>query len=336
MDMTEGNGTPSSNIRLDSGHEEVFGRLLSRQKVPPSDHQRLAELEELHLAHPDIHSKDHPVALSPLEAFDALIARTRQQVLESFDQFEESWGPMHRMADAWAKERHGGSRGGVRILATADDANAALVESLSRATTTLHTAQPTQRRPDALLASMERDGEAVQGGLHMRTIYTTSSRRRDHVIQWVNYMTRLGVEVRTCPMQFRRIIIIEDVAAYIAAEREAPDSAGPVPSAIEVTDPELMSWIKMIYDDYWDLSQPWRPGAPQQGEESDTLTTPRQRALLRMMGTGRSTSQILRALDFSERALSLEKKNLREAFGVQSDFELALAWRDSPEYNLPG
>lgn len=319
---------------LDLGHSEMelYDRILRREPLRPEDGPLLQRLRDKFLVEDDPHSPTHPIPLDPRDAVRQLAFRSYDQMIERLHYMKKRAPHFWELANHYthARGEEGGS-GGLRILHGREDANAAIGAAFSRAKTALYTAQPTARNPDDLERSIERDGALIERGVRLYTIYPASARTREPEGRWVEHMTKLGAEVRTCPVPFPRIIHLEDVAAFVEGPRLSGED---IPPAIEVGHPSLLGWIHLVYQHYWDLSQPWTGGRPHHSTGC-VLTTARQRAILRLLGNGVSRAKIIKDLDVKERTLRNELAKLRKTFGVETDFELALRWRESDEYDMP-
>ncbi|MFI0265622.1 LuxR C-terminal-related transcriptional regulator [Streptomyces luteogriseus] len=329
-----------SRVRVESARhplteedERVYWRLAAREHARPDDEPHLERLAAHHLIEPDPHSPQTPLTLDPRLAERQKLDEVTERIMSELVDLRRAAKSYERLEDAYTQQQW--SEGGVRLLDTPELANASIGRAMSRLTSNLYTAQPTQRSAKILEASRERDGKLLQQGINMFTIYPQSARIRDPETQWAEEMSALGAEIRTSPLPFPRIILIDGVAAFLEEppkDGTAPNATGP---AIEVTHPSLVTWVRSIFMFWWQMSQPWRGERLREARTEDTLTTPRERVILRLLEDEQPRSKIARDLDVSQRTISNELQSLRAKFGVDTDFALAMRWREHSEYNIP-
>jgi DNA-binding CsgD family transcriptional regulator len=312
---------------------DVYRRAAVREHMRPDDEPALDRLRTHHLIEDDPHSPSVPIVLDPRTARRQAVEEAHDRISDMLRELREQALIYDGLTDVYAQQRP--TDGGVRLLDDPNLANAAIGQSMSRLSTALYTAQPVQRTPQVLAASMQRDGDLLRRGIRMYTIYPTSARSRPLESQWAEEMSALGAEIRTSPIPFPRIIVVDGVAAYVEEPKadEASDGQGPG-AAIEITHPPLMAWVRSIYMHYWQLSQPWQGGRARKADGA-TLTTHRERAILRLLENELPRQRIARQLFVAERTIRTDLAALREKFGVETDFALALRWRAHPEYDLP-
>jgi DNA-binding CsgD family transcriptional regulator len=295
------------------------------------DLARVERMRQMRLMEWDPHNPGQPIALDPrdairhvaLEAYDKII--NRLQYMSYWATSFHELARMHSMARA-------STQSGVRVIPDRELVNAAIGDARTKVTTALYTAQPGTRPEEVLETSKRHDGELLARGVQLYTIYPDSARARDPESRWAEHMTSLGAQVRTCPVPFPRILYLEGIAAYISDV--SPEADPDNPAAIEITNPAMLAWVHMIYRQYWDLSRSWTGGGPR-AHSNGHLTTPRDRTTLRLLGNGASRTRIQKELNLSERGLRDVLSRLRKIFDAESDFELALKWRDSEDYHLP-
>jgi DNA-binding CsgD family transcriptional regulator len=322
---------------LQAADEEVYARLTRREHVRPEDADSIERLREHHLVEHDPHSPETPLTLDPCAAKNQTVTEVHDRIIEDLSTLRDLTATYQRLAAAYSQASAAGGVGGVRLLDRPELANAAIGQSMSRPHTAIYTAQPTQRSPEVLEKSRARDGAILRRGIRMYTIYPQSARTREPEIQWAEEMASLGAEIRTSALPFHRIILIDGVAAYV----EEPPSDGlayydtGVRPAIEITHPSAVIWVKSLFMLWWKLAQPWTSARTREQGTGGTLTTARERAILRMLESDATRTAIARDLDVSERTITNTLKTLREKFGVDSEFALATRWRVHPEYNLP-
>jgi hypothetical protein len=183
-----------SRVRVESARhpltqedERVYWRLAAREHARPDDEPHLERLAAHHLIEPDPHSPHTPLTLDPRLAERQTLREATDRIMSELVDLRRAAKAYERLEDAYAQQAW--SEGGVRLLDTPELANASIGRAMSKLTSTLYTAQPTQRSAKILEASRERDGKLLQQGIRMFTIYPQSARIREPETQWAEEMS---------------------------------------------------------------------------------------------------------------------------------------------------
>ncbi|WP_203337548.1 LuxR family transcriptional regulator [Nocardioides limicola] len=183
---------------------------------------------------------------------------------------------------------------------------------VAEASTELLTAQPQAgREPKHLKAAAKRDGEAIQRGVTMRTLYQHAARHHQSTVEHVNTVTRLGAQVRTLDEFFDRIIIIDRRIAIVPAlDRN---------NAMVVREPSLVSYFVSMFDRSWARGRPFLgdddPTRPSIADEQREMT-------IRMLRAGHSDSTSAKRMGVSVRTYAGYVADLKAEHGTETRFQL--------------
>jgi hypothetical protein len=178
---------------------------------------------------------------------------------------------------------------------------------------TLH---PEASRPAAILESViGRDLDALRRGVEMRTLYLTPVRRQSAVQQYVDIVTSAGTQVRTLPDLPGRQLIIDDTAVV--------PYQGDVNSAVFVQDPSIVDVLVGLFEVLWKQAEDFQSRASDDEQSGATVL-----AVMRMLVDGKSTRQIARDLELSERMVTRLRAVVNERHGTDSAVRLGWLLRE--------
>lgn len=188
-----------------------------------------------------------------------------------------------------------------------------LVDVVAGAQSELLTAQPQAGRSKALLQeAAERDTEALQRGVSMRTIYQHAARRSRATRTYVREVTEHGAEVRTLDEFFNRLIVVDREVALIP-------SGDDLNTALAIRDTALVAYLVDIFERFWDRGRPF------DSRESSTIRSiaEEQRAMaIRMLIEGHSDATCAKRLGVSPRTYAGYVADLKTEYESQTRFQL--------------
>ncbi|MGW4223440.1 hypothetical protein ACWEG1_08235 [Streptomyces bauhiniae] len=232
---------------------------------------------------------------------------------------QADWAPPKR-PDAAGTRPDTGETGSVnsafRYLNGLPDINRAIQNELAGAREEILTAQPDGSRPPSVLrdalASVRRQ---LAAGVAMRTLYQHSTRFDEPTKQYVKVVTEFGVQVRTLPEFFERLIIIDRSAAFIPGSRDRQ-------TAVLVREPAVVGFLTDVFTRQWDRAEPF-PFVPVRAAEAAGEVIPDMRESIRkLLIEGRSDKEIARRLGLSLRSLQSHVARLKEDYGAQHRLQL--------------
>ncbi|MES4890672.1 hypothetical protein [Streptomyces sp. NPDC096012] len=203
-----------------------------------------------------------------------------------------------------------------RYLHGLPDINRAIQNELDGARSEILTAQPDGSRPHAVLrdalAAVRRQ---LAAGVAMRTLYQHSTRFDEPTKQYVKAVTEFGVQVRTLPEFFERLIIIDRSVAFIPGSRDRT-------TAVLVREPALVGFLTDVFTRQWDRAEPF-PFVPVRAAEAAGDVIPDMRETIRkLLIEGRSDKEIARRLGLSLRSLQTHVARLKDDHGAQHRLQL--------------
>lgn len=199
--------------------------------------------------------------------------------------------------------------------------------------------QPGRRKRHLLDSSAPRDIALMQRGVVMRTIYQRMNLPLAHVRKYVARLSEVGGHFRVTDAPLVKMVMIDRSHAFI------PDVAGGrdhTAGAWHVRDPGTIGYIAALFEYEWMRSAPWdtadipveyeNENDPDEVPDTRTVTTPRQRSILRGICTGMSYEQIARMLGIKAvRTIADDMARLKAAKGFSTNEELAFWFATSPD-----
>lgn len=183
------------------------------------------------------------------------------------------------------------------------------------ATSELLTAQPqTSRGVSQLNAAVERDGQALERGVSLRTLYQHSARRNSATRKYVSAVTKLGAEVRTLDEFFNRMIVVDREIAVIPSA-----GAEGVNVAIAIREPSVVAYLVDVFERSWERARPFGD------KESATMRdiAAEQRAMtIRMLIEGHPDPASAKRLGVSPRTYAGYVADLKDEYEAQTRFQL--------------
>jgi hypothetical protein len=188
-----------------------------------------------------------------------------------------------------------------------------LQEAADDATFEVITAQPqTGRGLDQLMASAEKEIEALERGVAIRTLYQHAARRNSATHKYVRMVTQKGAEVRTLDEFFNRLIVFDRALAVI------PGAAG-TSTAVVIREPSVVAYLVDVFERAWERSRPFS------NQELDTMRdiAGEQRAMtIRMLIQGYADPASSKRLGVSPRTFAGYVADLKMEFDAETRFQL--------------
>lgn len=175
----------------------------------------------------------------------------------------------------------------------------------------LLTAQPEASR-GGTSAAAQRDIEALERGVVMRTLYQHSARRHPPTRECVEVLTPLGAEVRTLDEFFNRMIIVDRRVAVI------PSSEDPS-IAVVVREASVVLYLIDVFERAFARGRPFTSNA-----DRDTRgVASEQRAMtIRMLVDGHADAVSAKRLGVSPRTYAGYVADLKRQYEVETRFQL--------------
>jgi hypothetical protein len=196
------------------------------------------------------------------------------------------------------------------------DINRAIQNELDGARSEILTAQPDGSRPHAVLKdALDAVRRPLAAGVTMRTLYQHSTRFDEPTKEYVKAVTEFGVEVRTLPEFFERLIIIDRTVTFIPGSRDRT-------TAVVVREPAVVDFLADVFTRQWDRAEPF-PFIPVRAAEAAGDVIPDMRkSIQKLLIMGRSDKEIARRLGLSLRSLQTHVARLKEDYGAEHRLQL--------------
>jgi DNA-binding NarL/FixJ family response regulator len=271
---------------------------------------------------------DRQVALDPRVAAQQLMAEQRDKLLRAIAQMERIPG-LEVLVEHYDPSRMYGGPGS-EFLATKALMNRRIGEMLEQAAGDLLTVQPGEpddRDPQVVQQAMERSRRILARDVRCRFLYSAAALDHDATSTYVEGILEAGAEVRVGRDLPPRMVLTG--RSLFVENHVVP---GEQDSGWHVTDVPSVASHRAIFDGYWERATPWQEA---QRTLDATVTSARQRTILRAMETVDSQSKVAARVGVSEREVSRQLALLREALGLGTNYQLMIWWARSPERDLP-
>ncbi|BAU83362.1 regulatory protein [Streptomyces laurentii] len=272
---------------------------------------------------------DRRVALDPRVAMQQLMAVQRNKLLGAIAAMEQIPAALEALAEHYDPSRMYGGPGS-EFLATKSLMNRRIGEVLERAAGDLLTVQPgepEERDPVVVQQAMERSTSILARGVRCRFLYSAAALDHAPTRAYVEAILNAGGEVRV-GRDLPPRMIISDRSLFV----ENHVVPGEEDSGWHVTDVPSIASHRAIFDSYWERATPWQEARRALAE---TVTSARQRTILRAMETADSQAKVAARVGVSEREVSRQLSLLRDGLGLNTNYQLVIWWARSPERDLP-
>lgn len=316
MSDQEESGAWDAPVRLTPEDLDEYRRVVEGRPVPKSS-PRLQKLVRLGLVrHGDFDGELVPVDPRGLQA--QLMADLRRQMQDAMTRMDGIPGVIGQVETIFTQQRfHIGS--GSELLESADQANARISEALEQARTEVLTAQPGSRSKKALDIAAARDVAALHRGRKMRTMYHPSGRANPELHRYVKAISEHGAEVRTVSLDFPRMVIFDGSHAFVDVKLPG----APANSALHLTDPVMVAWVRSMFDLFWGMGDSW--GAAVQPAK-ELVTDPTRLLILKLLVGGLNQNQIAPRVGLSLRLVNKHLSALKAQFDAATLVELGVKW----------
>lgn len=177
----------------------------------------------------------------------------------------------------------------------------------------LLTAQPQGGRSGrGIPAATQRDIEALDRGVRLRTLYQHSARRSTVVAEYVAAVSRRGAEVRTLDEFFNRLIVVDRRVAVI------PSHEG-VSVAVVVREPSVVAYLVDMFERSWERG---RAFADHETAMVRDIAEEQRAMTIRMLVEGHPDQTSAKRLGVSPRTYAAYVAELKKEFAAETRFQL--------------
>ena len=253
--------------------------------------------------------------VDPAEVQSRVVVPLGQQGADLLTESARWAGVFTNLGQTYRKSPHLSSRPITEVRGFAN-INSYIQAAVSDCRKELLTAQPHGRRPAPQLAlAVNRDIQALNRGIKMRTLYQHSARQSPATREYVGEVTQHGAEVRTLDEFFNRLIVVDRHVEII------PGAAGDH-VAIAIHDRSLIDYLVDIFERSWERA---RPFTAHDAKNERSIASDVRAMTIRLLVEGHSDPASAKRLGVSTRTYAGYIAALKDEYGVQTRFQLGHA-----------
>ena len=168
---------------------------------------------------------------------------------------------------------------------------------------------------DKLDAARQADKDMAERGIHVRSLYQNSVHGDRRTMEYIRWLSDLGVEIRTTPMIPMRILLIDRAIAVVGHNQK------PLPYEMFVIhEAGLVAPIYALFELSWTAAEPLE-GPDAKPAETDSRPSSQEIALLQLLAAGSTDEASAKKLGVSVRTVRRIMADLMERLGATSRFE---------------
>jgi DNA-binding CsgD family transcriptional regulator/sugar-specific transcriptional regulator TrmB len=274
----------------------------------------LDQLSEMALVRASTDDPSQLHAVSPHVAMEFLLAEQQARLAEHQKRLEVSRAAAAKLILEFDGQRHPGpSASGVQYLEGLDAIRDHLSTLHGKVTQELLTFAPGgPQTPENMRASRPLNQQLLERGVQMRTIYLDSVRTCPDTMEYANWLTKQGCQVRTVPSLPNRMIIYDRKAAILAVDNDNT-AAG----AAQVTSQGMIAALHALFESVWQSADPLENTVqPDPGP-----ITRQQTEALRLLAQGCTDETIAKRLGVSPRTARRIAHGLMTCLDARSRFQ---------------
>ncbi len=324
--MLTGESGMLSMLGLDATAEAVYRAMLAhpqdgtaalRQRLSLSDEsvrQALDTLSELALLRPAHGRQGELRAVSPDVGMEILIARQQAELAAQQLRVEASRAAAAELIAEFAESRPtGGAETDVERLVGMDQIRDRLASLTRQVRHEVMTFAPGgAHSPEDIAAAKPLNRQLRERGVQLRTVYLDSIRNSPATVEYVNWLTRQGGQVRTTPTLPTRMIITDRTSAVIPVRT---DDTGV--GAVVLTGEGTLTALCALFESVWGSASPLGEEAP---KRTDGLSA-QEATAIRLLADGLTDEAVAKRLGVSHRTARRLATELMERLGARSRFE---------------
>lgn len=254
-----------------------------------------------------------PKVVSPEVSLSVLVARKQAEVARHQQEIEESRAALAVLFAERAESRAQEPGAGIERLTGID----AIRERLSTLARTCEweasSFMPGGAQSEANLnASRELDAEAIDRGVRVRTVYQDSVRNHRPTLEYAQWLSEMGSEVRTAATLPLRMLIVDRKIAVLPVKTDDSGAA-----AIVITSEGIVTALTALFNATWRAAAPL--GAARR-RDTDGLSA-QERQVLRLLAAGLTDEAIARHMGVSVRTARRAAADLHARLSARSRFQ---------------
>ncbi|MGX2993060.1 helix-turn-helix transcriptional regulator [Streptomyces sp. JNUCC 64] len=166
--------------------------------------------------------------------------------------------------------------------------------------------------PDVIAANRPLDQRALGRGVRIRSIYQDSFRNAPETVRYVNWLGKLGGQVRTLPSLAVPMVIFDREVALVPLD---PGNNGA--GALELRSTGTVTVARLLFEEYWARANPIGPTQPHDHHD----LSPQEKELLRLLANGHTDATVGRHLGVSLRTVRRMNADLTGRLAARSRFQ---------------
>jgi DNA-binding CsgD family transcriptional regulator/sugar-specific transcriptional regulator TrmB len=254
-----------------------------------------------------------PRVVNPEISLSVLVARKQAEVAQHQQQVEESRAALAMILAQRAESRADGPDAGIEMV-TGIDAIRERLSALARSCQwEASSFMPGGAQSEANVnASREVDAEAIDRGVRVRTVYQDSVRNHRPTLEYAQWLSEMGSEVRTAAILPLRMLIVDRKIAVVPVSTDNSGAA-----AVVISSDGIVTALTALFNSLWRTATPL--GAARQ-RDTDGLSA-QERQVLRLLAAGLTDEAIARHMGVSVRTARRAAADLHARLSARSRFQ---------------
>ncbi|MGK5734102.1 LuxR C-terminal-related transcriptional regulator [Streptomyces sp. URMC 124] len=312
-------------LGMDTSAEQVYRAMLAHPQAGVAElatrlgvreeevRHGLDVLADLTLVRPSAERQGQLRAVSPEIGMELLVARQQAELAAQQQRVESSRVAAAQLIAEYAELRPATAQQGVEQLTGLDRIRDRLALLTQETATEVMTFAPDGgHSKESIAAARPLNRQLLGRGVRMRTIYLDSVRNSPETVEYVDWLTEAGGQVRTVPSLPIRMIISDRTSAVIPVSGDDP-SAG----ALLLTGHGALTALCALFESVWASAQPL--GRARAKDERGL--TGQEATVIRLLALGHTDEAIAKRLGVSPRTARRIATDLMERLGAHSRFE---------------
>jgi sugar-specific transcriptional regulator TrmB/DNA-binding CsgD family transcriptional regulator len=273
----------------------------------------LDDLARMSLLHTSVADPRGLRPVDPGAGLQALVARRQAEFARQVQELEEGKAAVATLLAEHAEMHPPAKSPDVEYLEGADTIRARLQELTDTCRWEVCSFVPGEAQiPTSMAVDRDLDAATLERGLRARTVLLDSIRNQQPVLEYAQWLSDLGSEVRTVPLLPLRMVIVDRERALVPAD---PDSCTDV--AVVVSSPGMVRGLLALFGSVWRSANPL--GGARRRDEDGLCAQRRQ--VLRLLAEGCTDDAIARRLGVSIRTARRVASDLLSRLNARSRFQ---------------
>ncbi|MFF1901960.1 LuxR C-terminal-related transcriptional regulator [Kitasatospora sp. NPDC058218] len=255
-----------------------------------------------------------PRAVRPEIGLSALVARQQAEMARRHQQIEEGTAALSTLLAERAESRPAETEPGIERLSGIEAIRDRLSELARSCEWEASSFMPGGAQSEEnISASRELDAEAIDRGVRLRTVYQDSVRNHRPTLEYAQWLSGLGSEVRTTASLPLRMLIVDRRVAVVPLDTAEQEGT----AAVVISSVGIITALTALFNSVWRSATVL--GAARRRDD-DGLSS-QERQVLRLLAAGLTDEAIARQLGVSVRTARRVASDLHTRLGARSRFQ---------------